>query len=106
MMRRSTWNCDAGEDAAEGLEQAADLAADYQYVSEAQAVAAMAARAEGLDDVVVCVAGAYTRPLLSSTRAVSVTGNHSTHPKHPLTPPEHRLHKPYVLPRSHTKRSS
>jgi len=31
-------------------------------------------------------AGAYTRPLLSSTGAVSDTQKHPTHPKHPLTP--------------------
>ena len=36
------------------------------------------------------VAGAYTRPLLSSTSAVSDTTihpKHPKHPKHPLTPP-------------------
>jgi len=32
-------------------------------------------------------AGAYTRPLLSSTLAVSGTQKHPTHPKHPITPP-------------------
>jgi len=51
-------------------------------------------------------ARAYTRPLLSSTQAVSDTQNHPTHPKHPLTPPEHGLHNPYALPLSHKKRSS
>jgi hypothetical protein len=33
------------------------------------------------------MAGAYTRPLLKSTRAVSHTTSHPAHPKHPLTPP-------------------
>ena len=32
-------------------------------------------------------AGAYTRPLLSSTSAVSDTQKHPTHPIHPLTLP-------------------
>ena len=44
--------------------------------------------ADADDDVTHEVeAGAYTRPLLSSTRAVSDTQTHPTHPKHPLTPP-------------------
>jgi len=50
------------------------------------------------------VAGAYTRPLFSSFRAVSNTQNPPTHPKHPLTTPLHGLHNPYAHPLSHTKR--
>jgi len=34
-----------------------------------------------------CMAGAYTRLLFSSTRAVSDPQKHPTHPKHPITPP-------------------
>ena len=58
MMRRRTWAGDAGEDAADDSEQAAHLAADDSDVSDSKAEAAAAAvvRAEGLDDVVVCVA--------------------------------------------------
>ena len=51
-------------------------------------------------------AGADTRPLLSSTGAVSVTIKHPTHPKHPLTPPGHGLHNPYAHPLSHNDRSN
>jgi hypothetical protein len=48
-------------------------------------------------------AGAYTRPLLSSTRAVSEI---KAHPKRPSTPPDTGKHPPttpYVHPLSHTK---
>ena len=51
-------------------------------------------------------AGAYTRPHLSSTCAVSDTINHPIHPKHPLTPLQNGLHNPFAHPLSHTKRSS
>jgi hypothetical protein len=57
----------------------------------------------------VSEAGAYTRPLLSPTGAVSDTRNtlHTLNtPKHPLTPPYHGLHHPYAHPLSHTKSSS
>ena len=37
---------------------------------------------------------------------MSVTRRHPTHPKRPLSPPEHGLHSPYAHPLSHTKRSS
>jgi hypothetical protein len=42
---------------------------------------------------------AQLEPCLTHTK-------HPTHLKHPLTPPEHGLHNPYVHPLSHTKRSS
>jgi len=41
-------------------------------------------------------AGAYTRPLQSSTGAESHTRKHPTHPKHPLTP--HPLNMGYTPP--------
>ena len=43
-------------------------------------------------------AGAYTRPLLSSTRAESVTRKHPTHPKHTLNTPLTRATKPLRAP--------
>jgi ribosomal protein S6 len=51
-------------------------------------------------------AGAYTRSLFSSTCAVSDTKQHPTHPKYPLTSPQHGLHDPHARSLSHIKRSS
>jgi hypothetical protein len=50
--------------------------------------------------------GAYTRPLFSSTSAVSDTQKHPTHHEHPLKPPQHGLHNLYAQPLSRKKRSS
>jgi hypothetical protein len=50
-------------------------------------------------------AGAYTRPLFSSTCAVSDTKYTLNTPKYPLTPPKHPLNNPGMHPLSHRKRS-
>ena len=42
---------------------------------------------DGQDKWNVFEAGAYTRPLLSSTCAVSGTRKYPTHAQHPLAPP-------------------
>ena len=55
--------------------------ADYDIQLSSQDVLALT------NDAVMKEVGAYTRPFLSSTRAVSVPRKHPTHPKHPLTPP-------------------
>jgi hypothetical protein len=54
---------------------------------------------------VTCPAGAYTRPLFSSSRAASDAQNHTTHHAHPLTPPSRVLHNPYAHPLAHKKLS-
>jgi len=51
-------------------------------------------------------AGAYTRPLLSSTSAVSDTRKQPTHPKHPNNPLARATQPIRSHPLSHIKRSS
>ena len=48
-------------------------------------------------------AGAYTRPLFSSTGAVSDTKHTLYNPYYPLTPPKHLFYNPLTQPLSNTK---
>jgi len=51
-----------------------------------------------LDAALAAEAGAYTRPLFSSTSAVSVTMKHPTHPEQPLYTPLTRATQPPPAP--------
>jgi len=51
-------------------------------------------------------AGAYTRPLFSSTSAVSDTKAHPEQPQYPMPPTEHTRNNPKLHPLSHRRRLS